>query len=66
MTEEDGDDRILVTVLAIIIVGIILGCGYKIIMGRDGFITKASSVEIEYDKGEISIATLIVSPSALK
>lgn len=46
-------NRILVTVLAIIIVGIILGCGYKIIMGRDGFITKASSVEIEYDKGEV-------------
>lgn len=51
--KKETRNKIVATVLAIIIVGVIIGYGYKAIMGRDGLITKASSVEIEYDKGEV-------------
>lgn len=51
--KKETRNKIIATVFAIIIVGVIIGYGYKVIMGRDGLIAKASSVEIDYDQGEV-------------
>lgn len=51
--KKETRNKIFATLLALIIVVIILSCAYNAIMGRDGLVTKASSVEIEYDKGEV-------------
>lgn len=51
--KKETRNKIIVTILAVIIAGVIIGYGYKIIMGRDGLIAKASSVEIDYDQGEV-------------
>lgn len=46
-------NTIIITLLSLIIVAVIIISAYNLIMGRDGIITKASTVEIEYDKGEV-------------
>ncbi|MBP3596989.1 MAG: hypothetical protein J6J60_10560 [Clostridia bacterium] len=49
--KKETRNKIIATLLSVIVVGVILGVAYNAIMGRDGLITKTSSVEIEYDKG---------------
>lgn len=46
-------NTIIITLLSLIIVTVIIISAYNAIMGREGIITKASTVEIEYDKGEV-------------
>lgn len=51
--KKETRNKIIATLLSVIVVGVILGVAYNAIMGRDGLIAKTSSVEIEYDKGVV-------------
>lgn len=51
--KKETRNTLIATLLSLIVVAFIIISAYNAIMGRDGIVTKASSVEIEYDKGEV-------------